>query len=152
MRARSASNASRIFSSTARWFLAGVMSMKSITIKPPMSRRRSWRAISSAASRLVCSAVSSMSPPLVARAELMSMDTRASVGSMTMEPPEGSFTSRWKAVSIWLSIWKRLNSGTLSSYSLILLAYCGITCWMKLSASSCASTLSISTSPMSWRR
>ena len=66
------------------------------------------------------------------------MDTRASVGSMTMEPPEGSFTSRWKAVSIWLSIWKRLNSGTLSSYSLILLAYCGITCWMKLSASSCA--------------
>jgi hypothetical protein len=29
-----------------------------------------------------------------------------------MEPPEGSFTSRWKAVSIWLSIWKRLNSGT----------------------------------------
>jgi hypothetical protein len=29
------------------------MSMKSMTIRPPMSRRRSWRAISSAASRLV---------------------------------------------------------------------------------------------------
>ena len=30
-----------------------------------------------------------MSPPLVARAELMSMDTSASVWSMTMAPPEG---------------------------------------------------------------
>ena len=126
-RARSASRHSRIRSSTARWFFAGVMSIKSITIKPPMSRKRSWRAISSAASRLVCRAVSSMSLPLVARAELISMDTRASVGSMTNAPPEGSFTSRWKAVSIWLSIWKRLNNGTLSWYSLILLAYCGIT-------------------------
>ncbi|MCY1531066.1 hypothetical protein D9M68_662770 [compost metagenome] len=93
-----------------------------------------------------------MSPPLVARAELMSMDTRASVGSMTMEPPDGSFTSRWKAVSIWLSIWKRLNSGTLSWYSFTLLAYCGMTWRMKFSASSWASMLSISTSPMSWRR
>ena len=70
-----------------------------------MSRRRNWRAISSAASRLVCSAVSSMSWPLVARAELMSIDTSASVGSITIEPPEGSLTSRWYAVSIWLSIW-----------------------------------------------
>ena len=37
-----------------------------------------------------CSAVSSMSRPLVARAELMSIDTSASVGSITIEPPDGS--------------------------------------------------------------
>ena len=70
-----------------------------------MSRRRSCRAISSAASRFVLRAVSSMSAPLVARAELMSMDTSASVGSITMAPPLGRRTSRWKAVSICVSIW-----------------------------------------------
>ena len=70
------------------------MSMKSMTTKPPMSLRRSWRAISSAASKLVCRAVSSISAPLVALEELMSIDTNASVGSMTIEPPDGSFTSR----------------------------------------------------------
>jgi hypothetical protein len=42
---------------------------------------------------------------LVAREELMSIDTSASVGSITIEPPEGSFTSRWYAVSICPSIW-----------------------------------------------
>ncbi|CSA42015.1 Uncharacterised protein [Vibrio cholerae] len=90
--------------------------MKSITTRPPRSRRRNWRAISSAASRLVLRAVSSISPPLVARAELMSMEVKASVGSITIEPPEGRRTSRWKADSIWLSIWKWLNSGTSPSY------------------------------------
>ncbi len=103
-RARSSFNAFSNFSSTARWFLIGVMSIKSITTKPPMSRKRSWRETSSAASRLVCRAVSSMSPPRVARAELTSTETSASVGSITIEPPEGSCTSRSKAVSIWLSI------------------------------------------------
>ena len=88
--------------------------MKSITIKPPKSRRRSWRAISTAASMLVLKAVSSISPPLVAREELMSMAVSASVMSMTMTPPEGSVTSRWKAVSIWDSIWNRVNRGILS--------------------------------------
>ena len=39
------------------------MSMKSITIRPPKSRRRIWRATSSAASRLVLNAVCSMSLP-----------------------------------------------------------------------------------------
>jgi hypothetical protein len=68
------------------------MSMKSITISPPMSRRRSWRAISSAASRLVLRAVASMSPPRVERAELMSMETSASVWSMTRLPPDGRVT------------------------------------------------------------
>ena len=81
------------------------MSMKSITISPPMSRRRSCRAISSAASRLVLRAVASMSPPRVARAELMSIETSASVWSMTRLPPEGSVTLCEYADSIWLSIW-----------------------------------------------
>ena len=119
-RARSSLRLSRSLFSTARWLRIGPMSIKSITTKPPMSRKRSWRAISSAASRLVFSAVSSMSLPLVARAELMSIETRASVGSITMAPPEGRVTSRWNAVSIWDSIWKRLNNGVSWSYSLIL--------------------------------
>jgi hypothetical protein len=64
---------------TARWFFDSSMSMKSMTIRPPMSRMRSCREISSAASRLVLVAVVSMSPPRVARAELMSIETSASV-------------------------------------------------------------------------
>ena len=35
-----------------------------------------------------------MSPPLMARAELTSTDTKASVWSITMAPPEGSCTVR----------------------------------------------------------
>ena len=104
-RARSSWSASRMRVSTARWFFGATMSMKSITSRPPTSRNRNWRAISSAASRLVLSAVSSISAPFVARAELMSIETRASVGSITTLPPDCSFTSRSKAVSIWLSIW-----------------------------------------------
>ena len=61
MRARSIFTASRRRSSTSRWFFVDSMSMKSMTIRPPMSRMRSWRAISSAASRLVLVAVVSMS-------------------------------------------------------------------------------------------
>ncbi len=38
-----------------------------------------------------------ISPPRVARAELMSMAVNASVLSITMEPPDGRRTSRWKA-------------------------------------------------------
>jgi len=55
------------------------MSMKSMTMRPPISRSRSWRAISSAASRLVLNAVASMSEPRVERAELMSMEPSVSV-------------------------------------------------------------------------
>jgi hypothetical protein len=71
------------------------MSMKSMTIRPPRSRRRSWRASSSAASRLVLKRVSSISAPLVERPELTSTATSASVWSMTMAPPEGRLT--WRA-------------------------------------------------------
>ncbi len=104
-RALSLLTASFMRFSTSRWWRTGVISMKSITTNPPRSRRRSWRAISSAASRFVLSAVSSISPPFVARAELISIEVSASVGSITIEPPEGKRTSRWNADSIWLSIW-----------------------------------------------
>ena len=93
-RARSMLSASRILFSTALWFFAADISIKSITISPPISRNRNWRAISSAASKFVCNAVSSIFPPLVARAELISMETKASVGSMTIDPPDGKSTSR----------------------------------------------------------
>ena len=76
------------------------MSIKSITMSPPTSRNLSWRPISSAASLFVLNAVSSMSLPLVALAELMSIETIASVISITIDPPDGSVTSRQKAVSI----------------------------------------------------
>ena len=36
----------------------------------------------------------------------------ASVRSITIAPPEGRRISRWKADSIWLSIWKRVKRGT----------------------------------------
>ena len=99
-RARSWRSASRRRCSTSRRFFDSSMSMKSTTSRPPRSRRRAWRAISSAASRLVRVAVSSMSPPRVARAELTSIDTSASVWSITIAPPEGRCTVRLKAVSI----------------------------------------------------
>ena len=53
--------------------------MKSITNNPPTSLSLNCLAISLAASRLVLSAVSSMSDPPVAFAELMSIQTNASV-------------------------------------------------------------------------
>ena len=113
---------------------------------------RNWRATSTAASQLVLKAVSSMSLPLVARAELMSIEVSASVGSMTMEPPEGRRTVRSKALSIWVSIWKRENSGVLSWYSLSLRREFGITCCMNSRASSYISGSSMRISPMSPRR
>jgi len=60
------------FSYFALVYGPGSITMKSITIKaPPISRRRSWRPISSAAPGWFCSAVSSMSWPFVAREELI---------------------------------------------------------------------------------
>ena len=53
--------------------------MKSITIRPPISLSLSCLAISFAASTFVFTAVSSMLDPLVDFAELISIDTRASV-------------------------------------------------------------------------
>ena len=91
-RARSWRSESLIRFSTSFWLLGDSISIKSITINPPRSRRRIWRAISSAASRLVLVAVSSISEPRVARAELTSTETSASVWSITIAPPEGKDT------------------------------------------------------------
>jgi len=104
-RARSSLRASFIRSSISRWCFGLSMSMKSITSRPPASRMRAWRAISTAASQLVLNAVSSMSLPLVAFDEFTSIAVSASVWSMTIEPPEGSRTWRSNALSIWVSIW-----------------------------------------------
>jgi hypothetical protein len=83
MRARSFLRHSLSFFSTERLLRFSSMSMKSITIRPARSRRRSCRAISSAASRFVLSAVSSMLCSRVERPEFTSIDTSASVGLMT---------------------------------------------------------------------
>src|SRR5262245_2280327 len=63
-RARSSRRASRSARSTSRRWRACIMSMKSITICPPRSRRRIWRTISGIASRFVRKAVSSRSDSL----------------------------------------------------------------------------------------
>ena len=82
-RARSEASASFMRFSTARLFLLSSMSMKSITISPARSRSRIWRATSSAASRLVFSAVRSTLRSLVERPEFTSTLTSASVGWIT---------------------------------------------------------------------
>ena len=56
---RSSSSALRRTFSTASRLRERAMSMKSMTMMPPMSRSRSWRTTSSAASRLVLVIVSS---------------------------------------------------------------------------------------------
>ena len=83
MRARSLRMASFMRRSTACWFRFSSMSMKSTTISPERSRSRSWRASSSAASRFVFSAVSSMLRSRVERPEFTSMATSASVWLIT---------------------------------------------------------------------
>ncbi len=67
------------------------MSMKSQTMMPPISRKRTWRAISAAASIFVLTIVSSRFLPPVNLPEFTSMTVSASVVSMTIEPPDGSF-------------------------------------------------------------
>jgi hypothetical protein len=61
---RSSSSVFRSVFMTASRLRARAMSMKSITMIPPMSRRRSWLTTSSAASRLVLVIVSSRPAPL----------------------------------------------------------------------------------------
>ncbi len=68
--------------------------MKSQTMMPPMSRRRTWRAISLAASTLVRTIVSSRFLPPVNLPELTSMTVSASVDSITIEPPDGQLDGR----------------------------------------------------------
>jgi len=76
VRARSRLRSSFIFWYTAWRSLPDFMSMKSRTISPPMLRRRSWRQISSAASRLTLAMVDSGSLTFLWRPVLTSMATR----------------------------------------------------------------------------
>ena len=66
-------------SSTALLFFKESMSIKSITTRPPMSLNLNCLPISTADSKFVFKAVSSISLPPVAFAELMSIATKASV-------------------------------------------------------------------------
>ncbi len=65
---------------------------------PPRSRSRSWRTISSAASRLFLVTVSSRLPPWPVNLPVLTSTTIiASVLSITSEPPLGSQTLRSSA-------------------------------------------------------
>ena len=78
---RSSSSALRSVFSTASRLRARAMSMKSMTMIPPMSRSRSWRTTSSAASRFVLVIVSSSRaclPRPTNEPELTSMTVSAS--------------------------------------------------------------------------
>ena len=84
--------------STNSRLLSSTMSMKSTTMIPPMSRKRSCRTISSAASKLLRVTVSSRFPPLPTNLPVLTSTTvMASVRSITSEPPEGSQTLRSRA-------------------------------------------------------
>ena len=71
-------------STTLSLFRSISMSMKSMMMIPPMSRRRSWRAISSAASTFVLVTVSSKFAFPTCLPVLTSMTVMASVRSITM--------------------------------------------------------------------
>ena len=89
------------------------MSMKSTTMMPPMSRSRSWRTISSAASRLFLVTVSSRLPPEPVNLPVLTSTTViASVRSMTSEPPEGSQTLRSSPLAICSSMRYAANTST----------------------------------------
>src|SRR5437867_1494832 len=85
VRARSRLTASRIAFSTPRRCFSSRMSMKSLTITPPRSRRRSWRAISLAACRFIWYAVSSALLSARKLPLFTSIATSASVWSMTTD-------------------------------------------------------------------
>ena len=97
--------------STAARFALISMSTKSMTMIPPMSRSRSWRAISSAASRLFSKTVSSRLEEPTFLPVLTSMTVSASVRSMMSEPPEGSQTLRSSALWSCSCTWWRSKSG-----------------------------------------
>ena len=77
--ALSIDSADHNLSSTALLFFNDSMSIKSITINPPISLSLNCFPISTADSILVFKAVSSISLPPVAFAEFISIATRASV-------------------------------------------------------------------------
>ena len=90
--------------------------MKSITIKPDKSLIFIWRAISSAASRFVFSAVFSILVCLVDCPEFISIATSASVGLITRYPPDFNFTLGSKILFNSFSIFASWKSGILPRY------------------------------------
>ena len=68
------------------------MSIKSITINPERSLILICLEISSAASKFVLRAVFSILLSLIDWPEFISIDIKASVGLMTMYPPDSNFT------------------------------------------------------------
>ena len=75
-----------------------------MTMRPPKSLNLTCLPISAAASKFVFRAVSSISPPFVDFAELISIEVRASPESITNEAPDFSLTSLENADSILDSI------------------------------------------------
>ncbi len=132
------------------------MSMKSTTMIPPTSRRRSCFAISRAASRFVFRIVCSGSflPFPVNLPVFTSIDTSASVGSITRWPPDLRRTARLKASWMPSSTpylskrgiepscrWTRSRSSGST-----LLTYSTISLWAALESTRKASNLSLNRS------
>ena len=92
------------------------MSMKSIIIKPDKSLILICLDISSAASRFVFRAVLSTFFCFIDLPEFTSIDISASVGLITIYPPEESFTSVLKISYSFDSIFSLKNKGVLSLY------------------------------------
>ena len=98
-RVRSRASASVSRRSTRSRLDSSTMSMKSMTMMPPISRNRSWRTISSAASRLFLVTVCSRLPPAPVNLPVLTSTTViASVRSITSVPPEGNHTLRSSAL------------------------------------------------------
>jgi hypothetical protein len=115
VRVLSRASAARNTRITSSRFCLISMSMKSMTMIPPMSRSRSWRATSSAASRLLRYTVSSRFDRPTFLPVFTSITVSASVRSMMSEPPDGSQTFRSSAFSSCSCTWYRSNSGRPSS-------------------------------------
>ena len=92
------------------------MSMKSMTIRPPRSRSRSWRPISSAAPGWCAGGFLDVGAAGAAP-EFTSTGTSASVWSMTIAPPDAVHGAANRGLDL-VSIWKRWNSGTSSRRTL----------------------------------
>ena len=92
--------------------------MKSITISPARSLILSCLLISSAASKLVLNAVSSIFLCFVNFPELISIATSASVWFITKYPPDLRFTTGLLISIIFFSIPNLKKSGFLSLYCL----------------------------------
>ena len=116
VRVLSRARASRNALITSSRFLRISMSMKSMTMMPPMSRSRSWRATSSAASRLLTGTPSPRGWTSRRSCRCSRRSTvRASVRSMMSEPPDGSQTLRSSALCSCSCTWKRSKIGQVGS-------------------------------------